>query len=80
MKVKHLNEDFEWRTGRSCVFKIFLHLVFVTKYRREALTAEMIDTLKEVFRETCEQMEGELTAIPANFCHQRIGQNFANAG
>ena len=60
MKVKHLNEDFEWRTGRSCVFKIFLHLIFVTRYRRDVLTSEMIDTLKEVYRETCAQMEGEL--------------------
>ena len=72
MKVKHLNEDFEWRTGRSCVFKIFLHLVFVTKYRREALTAEMIDTLKEVFRETCEQMEGELIEFGGEHDHVHL--------
>ena len=72
MKVKHLNEDFEWRTGRSCVFKIFLHLIFVTKYRRAVLTAEMIDTLKNVYEETCLQMEGELIEFGAEGDHVHL--------
>lgn len=59
-KVKSENENFIWRTGRSCVYKIFLHLVFVTKYRRGVFTSEMLDELKKVFAETCEQMGGEL--------------------
>lgn len=51
---------YEWRTGRSCVYKNHVHLVFVTKYRRGVLTQKMLDRLKEVFDETCEQMECEL--------------------
>lgn len=47
----------EWRTGRSCIYKNIVHLVFVTKYRRDALTAEMGVVLETVYRETCQQMD-----------------------
>lgn len=54
-----LSETFmyEWRTGRSFTYKNHLHLVFVTKYRRNVLTLEMIKALKEIFTETCIQMD-----------------------
>jgi putative transposase len=52
--------NFAWRTGRSCVFKNFIHLVFVTKYRRNVFTKNMLIKLKFIFKETCEQMNGEL--------------------
>ncbi len=48
------------RTGKFRVFKNFIHLVFVTKYRRGVLTQDMLQQLEEVFHETCEQMEAEL--------------------
>ena len=51
---------YEWRTGRSCVFKNHIHLVFVTKYRRNVFTSEMLNHLKAVFTETAQQMDGEL--------------------
>jgi putative transposase len=72
MDVKPLNKDFEWRTGRYCVFKIFLHLVFITKYRRDVLTAQMIDTLNDIFRETCAQMDGELIEFGAEADHVHL--------
>lgn len=52
--------EFDWRTGRTCVFKCFYHLVFVPRYRRKVFTAEMLDRLEAVYRESCEQMGGEL--------------------
>jgi len=51
---------YEWRAGRYCVFKNNVHLVFVTKYRRNALTLEMLNDLKVIFKETCEQLACEL--------------------
>jgi putative transposase len=51
---------YEWRTGRSCVYKNHVHLVFVTKYRRDVLTKTMLERLNEIFTETCEQMDCEL--------------------
>ena len=55
-----MEEEFHWRTGRNCVFKHFVHLVFVTKYRRGVFTEQMLNNLKEIFNETCIQMGAEL--------------------
>ena len=54
------DEKYPWRTGRSCVFKNHVHLVFVTKYRRGVFDAAMLGRLNEVLQETCEQMDCEL--------------------
>ena len=51
---------YEWRTGRSCICKNQVHLVFVTKYRRGVFTLEMGERLRSIFSETCEQMQCEL--------------------
>lgn len=51
---------YPWRTGRSCVHKNYVHLVFVTKYRRDVFTPGMLDRLRDLFDETCLQMECEL--------------------
>lgn len=51
---------YAWRTGRSCLFKNFYHLVFVTKYRRDVFTKAMLDRMMLLFKETCEQMQCEL--------------------
>lgn len=51
-----MDKKYEWRTGRSCVYDINLHLVFVTKYRRDVFTKEMLSRLKTLFAETCDQM------------------------
>jgi putative transposase len=48
---------YEWRTGRSRVYKNTVHLIFVTKYRRNVLTLKMLDRLEEIFIETTQQMD-----------------------
>jgi putative transposase len=52
--------EYKWRTGRSCTFKNFIHLVFVTKYRKNVMTEKMLILVEEKMRETCAQMECEL--------------------
>lgn len=37
------------RSGSHVVFSIYLHIVFVTKYRRKVLTDPMLQDMKEVF-------------------------------
>lgn len=59
-EVNIMSKEFEWRTGRTCVFRNFTHLVFITKYRRNVLTDNMLMRLKEIFSETLLQMKGEL--------------------
>ena len=56
----NLSSHFAWRTTKSCVFKNFIHLVFVTKYRRGVFTGEMITRLHSIFKEVCIQMSGHL--------------------
>ena len=55
-----MTDEYEWRTGRSCVYQNFYHLVFVTKYRKGVFTDEMLNAMKDVFHETCLQMDCQL--------------------
>ena len=55
-----MSKKFEWRTGRYCIFRNYIHLVFVTKYRRGVFNKEMLEEMKNIFVETCEQMDCEL--------------------
>ncbi|WP_328766779.1 IS200/IS605 family transposase [Streptomyces sp. NBC_00286] len=48
------------RTGRHVVCNLHVHLVFVTKYRRGAMTGEMLTRCEEIMREVCEGFEAEL--------------------
>ena len=65
-------KEFSWRTGRKCVFKNFVHLVFVTKYRRDVFTNEMLEKLQVIFRETCLQMGAELLEFGAEGDHVQL--------
>lgn len=67
-----MSDDFSWRTGRSCVYKNFVHLVFVTKYRRNVLTEEMLSRLSELFSETCDQMDAELIEFSGEDDHVHL--------
>lgn len=67
-----MNEEFSWRTGRSCIFRNFIHLVFVTKCRRGVFTNEMIERLQDIFKETCLQMEAELLEFGAEEDHVHL--------
>jgi putative transposase len=43
--------------GAHTVFEIHLHLVWVTKYRRSALTGEVALRVRDIIREICGQHE-----------------------
>lgn len=51
---------YPWRTGRSCVYKNIVHLVFITKYRRDVFNSAILTRLEQIFKETCIQMQIEL--------------------
>ncbi|MGW1168276.1 IS200/IS605 family transposase [Streptomyces sp. NPDC002550] len=54
------NPNPDVRTGRHVVHNLHVHLVFVTKYRRRAMTGEMLTRCEEIMREVCEDFEAEL--------------------
>jgi putative transposase len=66
----------EVRTGRHCVFMLHAHLVFVTKYRRAAFTAQMLDSLKLCFEKVCEDFECKLEEFNGEKDHVHLLVNY----
>ncbi|MBE9031358.1 IS200/IS605 family transposase [filamentous cyanobacterium LEGE 11480] len=64
-------------TLHHCSYKIQLHLVACTKYRRKVITAEMRDRLGEIFGDTLRKWEGELLEFngEADHVHALISIN-----
>jgi putative transposase len=67
--------EYPWRTGRKCVFKNYVHLVLITKYRRNVLTKKMIDRCEELIKETCLQMDCEMIEFNGEDDHLHIMVN-----
>ena len=44
-----MKKSIEIRRGRTCVFQLHVHLVFVTKYRREVFTKQILEDLRAIF-------------------------------
>ncbi len=64
------------RHGRNCVFKMHVHLVFVTKYRRGVFTKEVIDDLREIFTGVCADFEAELVEFDGEDDHVHLLVNY----
>lgn len=50
----------EIRRGRACVFQLHVHLVFVTKYRKDVFTKETLLELKDIFISVLNDFEASL--------------------
>lgn len=50
----------DYRTGRHCVFALHVHLVFVTKYRRDVLSQLAIRDLSAIFARVCGDFGAQL--------------------
>lgn len=48
------------RRGRTCVFLMHVHLVFVTKYRRKLFSKSALKDLREIFGSICNDFEATL--------------------
>ena len=55
-----------------CVFSLHFHLVLVTKCRRKAITKEMLERLRVIFRETLEKWSCELIEFNGEADHVRL--------
>ena len=67
-----MNNDFKWSSVNSCVFKMFFHVVFVTKYRRSLLDSDMLKRLDEIFRETMRSLDGFLIEFGGEADHVHL--------
>jgi putative transposase len=50
----------QYRHGAHTVYEIHLHLVWITKYRRPALTGEVGLRLRDLIREICGQHDAQI--------------------
>jgi putative transposase len=66
----------EIRKGRSVVYSLHCHLVFVTKYRREVFTDEHLRWLENSFRETCHSFEVDLVEFNGETDHVHLLINY----
>ncbi|WP_334062937.1 IS200/IS605 family transposase [Limimaricola cinnabarinus] len=61
-----------YRTGRHVVFNIHVHLVFVTKYRRNVLSEPAIDDLRSIFSKVCGDFEAKLVECDGEDDHVHL--------
>jgi putative transposase len=50
----------KYRRGRTCVFMMHVHLVFVCKYRRNVFTGRVMHELNKIFSKVCNDFESDL--------------------
>ena len=55
-----MNMDDQLRHGRTCVYNLQAHLVFVTKYRRGVLTRPMLEDMETIMRSVCTDFDATL--------------------
>lgn len=60
------------RRGRSVVYSLHVHLVFVTRYRRGAFTDEILTRCEEVMREVCAGLGAELVEFNGETDHVHL--------
>ena len=67
-----MSHDNDIRQGRHCVFLLHVHLVFVTKYRREVFTKVILDDLRPIFSSVCADFEAELVEFDGEDDHVHL--------
>lgn len=55
-----MKENDDLRHGRTCVYNLQAHLVFVTKYRRNVLTHDMLTDMENIMRDVCQDFDATL--------------------
>lgn len=68
------NQDI--RHGRHCVFLMHVHLVFVTKYRRDVFTKEILDDMRGIFASVCRDFESQLVEFDGEDDHVHLLVNY----
>jgi len=71
-----MSKSNEFRSGRHCVFKLHVHLVFVTKYRFNVLENHMFSTLKMIFEKVCFDFQTQLVEFNGEEDHVHLLVNF----
>ena len=71
-----MNLSTDLRRGRSCVFLMHVHLVFVTKYRRDVFNRPILDELCKIFQSVCRDFSAELVEFDGEKDHVHLLVNY----
>ena len=62
----------EIRSGRHCVFKMHVHLVFVTKYRRRVFDKAVLGSMKTIMAGICAGFQASLVEFNGEQDHVHL--------
>jgi putative transposase len=71
-----MSDNNDLRHGRHCIFLMHVHLVFVTKYRRNVFTKEILDDLRPIFATVCADFDAELVEFDGEDDHVHLLVNY----
>lgn len=60
------------RRGRHAIWECHAHLVFVTKYRRDVLTGDMLDRVEDIASDVCAGFGAELAEFEGEDDHVHL--------
>lgn len=60
------------RRGRHCVFALHVHLVFVTKYRRQVFDGDALQRRKVMFEKVCSDFQAQLVEMHGQAEHVHL--------
>ena len=67
-----MNENNDIRRGRHCLFNMHVHLVFVTKYRRNVFTKDILEALHPIFDDICKDFDATLVEFDGEDDHVHL--------
>lgn len=67
-----MNSSTDLRRGRTCVFLMHVHLVFVTKCRAKVFTAPILDDLQRIFSDVCQDFQAVLVEFEGEGDHVHL--------
>ena len=71
-----MSNDNDSRHGRHCVSLMHVHLVFLTKYRRDVFTKNILDDLRGIFASVCADFEAQLVEFNGEDDHVHLLVNY----
>lgn len=71
-----MEKETDLRRGRHVVFNLHVHLVFVTKYRRNVFTKEILDDMQQIFESVCTDFEAQLVDFDGEHDHVYLLVNY----
>lgn len=64
------------RSGRHCVFRFHVYLVFVTKYRHVVFSEAHFASMREFFGKVCSDFDAELVEVDGEGDHVHLLVNY----